>query len=230
MSKSIEIACSNFISCRNAEKGGATRIELFENLADGGCTPSYGTMRLAKEKISLPIYAMIRPRGGDFCYSKDEFESMKLDIQICKEIGIDGIVFGILDVKRRVDMTRSEELMNLWQGKATFHRAIDMSENIFQSTENIIQLGFERILTSGGKSTAIDGFSTILELNRQYGHKISVMAGSGITAENVHLFYELKEIHATCKSEMPSNELFGKYIVSDEDKIRELRVVYYRKN
>jgi copper homeostasis protein len=224
MSKILEIACSNLQSCINAQQGGADRIELFENIADGGCTPSFGMMRMAKEKTSLPIYAMIRPRGGDFIYTDLEFEIMVYDVILCIELGIDGIVFGILDANRRVDIKRCKILLDFWGNKkATFHRAIDMTLDIEKSCQEIIDLGFERILTSGGKPTAAEGLGILLKLKNKFGHLISIMPGSGITYENVDLFSEFNEVHATCKSIISSTDLFGNYVESDLELVKKLK-------
>ena len=215
--KQVEIACCNLESVINANKGGASRIELFENLLEGGCTPSYGMIKKAKEISAIPIYVMIRPRGGHFVYSRAELDIMKSDIEICHQLNVDGIVFGVLDEDNEVDINVCRELLAKWNHKpATFHRAIDMTQDKEKSVEAIIDLGFERILTSGGKAKAIDGLDLLLDLNRRYGHQISIMAGSGITPENVHHFSELSEVHATCKIEKHKDEGFGNYSVSDD--------------
>lgn len=222
--KKLEIACSNFQSCLHAQAGGADRIELFENLSEGGCTPSFGMMKLVKEKIQVPIYAMIRPRGGDFKYSDAEFEIMVYDVILCLELGIDGIVFGILDAKNNVDIKRCELLLKFWKNKnATFHRAIDMTTDMETSTQEIIDLGFERILTSGGKPTAEIGLEKLKSLNNKIGNQISIMPGSGISHENIHLFSDFNEIHATCKSIVTSTDLFGHLVESDLELIKKLK-------
>lgn len=222
--KKLEVACSNIQSCLNAEQGGADRIELFENLANGGCTPSFGIMKMAKEKTKLPIYAMIRPRGGDFIYTDLEFEIMVYDVILCVELGIDGIVFGILDANHQVDIKRCKILLDFWgHKKATFHRAIDITPDIETSAKAVIDLGFERILSSGGKPNAVEGLSNLISLNKTFGNKISIMPGSGISHENIHLFSDFNEIHATCKSTVSSTKLFGNYIESDLDLIRKLK-------
>lgn len=222
--KVLEIACSNFQSCINAERGEADRIELIENIADGGCTPSFGMIKLVKEKIKLPIYVMIRPRGGDFYYSVEEFEIMKRDIQICKTLEVDGIVFGILNQDNKVDIDRCKRLMDEWgSSKATFHRAIDITIDMNMAVNEIIKLGFERILTSGREITAEQGIEKIEALNRKFGKRISIMAGSGISHLNAHLFSSLTEIHSTCKSIVNSSELFGNYTESDVERIKLLR-------
>jgi len=221
--KKVEIACSNIESVIHANKGGASRIELFENLPEGGCTPSYGMIKKAKEISQIPIYVMIRPRGGNFTYSAEELDIMKMDIDLCNQLNVDGIVLGILDEKNEVDVQKCRELLSIWNYKAaTFHRAFDLTSDLQKSMNAIIELGFERVLTSGGRHTAIEGVDNILDLYRKYKDKISLMAGSGITAENANKFSELNEIHATCKLQKTSNELFGAYCYSDENAIRTL--------
>lgn len=223
--KKLEIACSNFQSCLHAQAGGADRIELFENLSEGGCTPSFGMMKLVKEKIQVPIYAMIRPRGGDFKYSDAEFEIMVYDVILCLELGIDGIVFGILDGKNNIDIKRCELLLKFWKNKnATFHRAIDMTTDMDASTQEIIDLGFERILTSGGKPKAEKGLEKLKSLNNKFGNQISIMPGSGISHENIQLFSDFNEIHATCKSIVTSTDLFGDLVESNLELIKKLKL------
>lgn len=199
----LEIACNSFTSCLNAFQGGANRIELFENLHDGGCTPSYGMIKKVKQSISLPIFVMIRPRGGDFCYTHDEIDIMLADIEICKQLNVDGIVFGTLTDDGAVDIEICKTILQSWKGAATFHRAIDQSNNLIKSTQTIISLGFERILTSGGKPTALEGMAVIEKLQNTYGKEIEIMAGAGIVAENVALLLaktKIQNIHATCKN------------------------------
>ena len=214
--KKVEIACCNLESVINANKGGASRIELFENLVDGGCTPSYGMIKKAKEISDIPIYVMIRPRGGHFIYSHEEMDIMKMDIEICQQLNADGIVLGILNENNEIDIDKCTELLSIWNYKpASFHRAFDETKDLEKSINTIIELGFERVLTSGGKKTAVEGLDTILDLNRKYKHKVSIMAGSGITAENVYLFSELDEVHASCKVMKKENGIFGGYNISD---------------
>ena len=214
--KKVEIACCNLESVINANKGGASRIELFENLVDGGCTPSYGMIKKAKEISDIPIYVMIRPRAGHFIYSHEEMDIMKMDIEICQQLNADGIVLGILNENNEIDIDKCTELLSIWNYKpATFHRAFDETKDLEKSINTIIELGFERVLTSGGKKTAVEGLDTILDLNRKYKHKVSIMAGSGITAENVYLFSELDEVHASCKVMKKENGIFGGYNISD---------------
>ena len=182
----IEICVDSVESCINAEKGKADRVELCGNMFEGGTTPSYGVLELAREKLNTPIYAMVRPRGGDFCYDDIEFEVMKKEIKLMKELKIDGIVFGILTKDGKVDKDRCRELLDLWgTNKATFHRAIDVSCNLNEACEDIISLGFERILTSGGEANVMSGIIKLKELVEKYNDKIIIMPGSGINERNI---------------------------------------------
>lgn len=220
MTTTLEIACCNWKSCVHAKENGADRIELFENLADGGCTPSYGMIKQSLT-LNLPIYVMIRPRGGNFNYSQDEFEIMKSDIQMCKQLGVHGIVFGILDDSKNVDKQRCLELINLWNGPATFHRAFDETPDPFRSVEEIIELGFERILTSGQQPHIEQGMHLVGELIAQFKNQISIMPGCGVSPKNGSTIIQTskaKEIHATCKIESPES-----YVYSDPVQIKQLR-------
>lgn len=204
---SLEIAANSWQSCLNASLGGADRIELFENLPDGGCTPSPGIIKRST-MLSIPVYVMIRPRGGDFCYSASEIDIMMEDIDYCKSVKVTGIVFGILDKNGQINTSVCKELLNHWNGPATFHRAIDRSANIFESTKKIIDLGFERILSSGGELNVINGLDTLKALQTQFGQSIVIMPGAGVTPNNARKIVEYtgcKEIHATCKTTKTSN-------------------------
>lgn len=219
MKTTVEIACCNWISCANAQENGADRIELFENLLEGGCTPSYGLLKQSAE-LKLPVYAMIRPRGGDFCYSEVEFETMKTDITVCKSLGLKGIVFGILDGYGNVDVKRCAELLHLWEGPATFHRAFDQTKDAFAATEALIQLGFERILSRGQKENVEQGVVLLKQLVDTYSSSIIIMPGCGVTSKNGKDILEktgAAEIHATCKTQ---SELGFWY--SDPQEIRRL--------
>lgn len=219
MPATIEIACCNVQSCLNAELAGAHRIELFENLPEGGCTPSLSTLKLARQLTNLPVYVMIRPRGGNFNFSEIEFQQMAIDIELCKQLNVDGIVFGILNSNHRVDKSRCEELLKLWGGSATFHRAIDESSSYYDDAKVVANIGFERLLTSGGESDVMKGLTSIKELKSTLGDSIKIMPGCGVTPENANSILkqtECTEIHATCK--LPWNNTW----VSDLDQIRKL--------
>lgn len=199
----VEIACNNYRSCQNAERAGTDRIELFENLNEGGCTPSYGMIKKVKNNISIPIYVMIRPRGGDFVYSKEEVEIMHEDILMCKQLKVDGIVFGVLTDEGNVNLETCADLLHTWGSHAaTFHRALDRTVDIKKSLEDLINLGFERVLTSGGHKNVTQGKTVVKELQHQYGNEIIIMPGAGVTPQNakaLSVYCGTNEIHATCK-------------------------------
>lgn len=199
----VEIACNNYTSCLHAQKGGADRIELFENISEGGCTPSFGLMKRVKEFVQLPIYTMIRPRGGDFVYSSDEIEIMKSDINTCRVLAINGIVFGALTHDGKVDKHTCVKLLQTWRGQpATFHRAFDRTIDLDEAMEDIISLGFERVLTSGGYANVEEGKDMLQYLQQTYGQRIKILAGSGVTPQNAAALIAhtgVNEIHATCK-------------------------------
>lgn len=203
----LEIACNSWNACQNAVAGGADRIELFENLADGGCTPSAGMINMST-KLSIPVYVMIRPRGGDFCYTRDEIAIMKTDIDVCRTAGVKGIVFGCLTADGKVDTALCSELLKHWGGPATFHRAIDECLDLRAAFETVASLGFERILSSGGEPSAEAGMNNLQQLQAEFGHLIRIMPGSGIHIGNAKTIINTtgcKEIHATCKEAVCSN-------------------------
>ncbi|MEZ5045393.1 MAG: copper homeostasis protein CutC [Chitinophagaceae bacterium] len=225
----IEIACNNYTSCYNAYTNGADRIELFESIAEGGCTPSFGLMKKVKESFNVPIYAMIRPRGGHFVYSQEEVDIMKSDINTCRVLAMNGIVFGALTSQGHVDKRICEILINTWKGQpVTFHRAIDRCIDIEQGIEDLIAMGFERVLTSGGEKNVEYGKEKIKMLQEKYGSKIKIMPGSGVTPQNVVSilqYCQVQEIHATCKKtvsqvEYNFNTKFSdEFVISDENEI-----------
>ena len=197
----LEIISFNIESCIAAQEAGANRIELCDSPGEGGTTPSYAFIKAAREKLHIDLYVMIRPRGGDFLYSDEEFEMMKADIIICKQSSCDGIVTGILTKDGKVDKARCKKLIDLaYPLEATFHRAFDRVENPFEALEDIIDLGFERILTSGLKPKAIDAKETLAALVKQSTDRIIIMPGSGITSENIIEITEstgVKELHSS---------------------------------
>ena len=182
----LEIIGFNIESCIIAQKAGANRIELCDNPSEGGTTPSYGFIKAAREKLSIELYVMIRPRGGDFLYSNDEFEIMKQDIKVCKDLGCDGIVLGILTPGGNVDKIRCRQLVDYaYPLGITFHRAFDRTKDAFRSIEDIIEIGCERILTSGQQPKAADGAELIKQLIQLAEDRIIIMPGSGVNSENI---------------------------------------------
>lgn len=181
----IEICLESVESVIAAEKGGADRVELCSDLFEGGLTPTIGTVKTALKKSNIKINAMIRPRGGDFCYSDEEFEVMKEDIKAFKETGINGIVFGILTPEGDIDVKRSKEIIELARPLAvTFHRAFDMTRDPYKSLEELIELGVDRVLTSGQEATVPEGADLLEELVQIAVDRIIVMPGCGITERN----------------------------------------------
>ncbi|MBC8109718.1 MAG: copper homeostasis protein CutC [Verrucomicrobia bacterium] len=182
----LEIIATSVYDAFKAENAGANRIELVENLEAGGITPDYGTIILTKKYLKIPVFPMVRPRGGDFVYADDEFELMCADIEICKKAGCDGVVFGLLTRDNQVDTVRCKTLVALARPmEVTFHRAFDVVANAFESLEAIIELGFDRILTSGQANTAWEGRDLIADLIKKAGKRIVIMPGSGIRETNI---------------------------------------------
>ncbi len=208
----IEICLESVESVITAEKGGADRVELCSDLFEGGLTPSAGMFLLAKEMTSIPINVMIRPRGGDFCYSDIEFEVMKRDALFFKEHGANALVFGILTPDGEIDEERTRELIEIARPlPVTFHRAFDMTRDAFRSLETLIRLGVDRVLTSGLESSVLEGSDTLAELVKRAGERIVVMPGCGINERNFKKIKELikaKEYHVHPSSSYPSKMVF----------------------
>jgi copper homeostasis protein len=182
----LEVIGFTIESCLIAQAAGAHRIELCDNPSEGGTTPSYGFIKTARENLSIELYPIIRPRGGDFLYSEIEFELMKADIQICKNLGCDGVVIGMLNSDGTVDKQRCKQLVDIAQPMGvSFHRAFDRTKDPFKALEDIISIGCERILTSGQKSVATDGAALLNELVKQANGRIIIMPGSGVRSDNV---------------------------------------------
>jgi copper homeostasis protein len=195
----LEIVVYNIESALKAQEGGADRIELCDNPGEGGTTPSYGTIELVRQNLSIDVYVMIRPRGGDFCYSSYEFHSMKRDISQCQKLSVDGVVFGILNPDGTIDKKRCKELIAQARPlKITCHRAFDMTRNPFEALEDCIEVGFDRILTAGQRAVASQGAELIRELIRKSNGRISIMPGSGVnetTVENIVSKSGASELH-----------------------------------
>ncbi len=184
----LEVCANSVTSAIAAQNGGAARVELCDNLHEGGTTPSRGQFALAKKLLKIPVYPLIRPRAGDFLYTDLEFEVMKADITCFAEAGCDGIVIGMLNADGTVDMERSKYLVDMAKDfgiSVTFHRAFDMSRDLFEALEDIIEIGCDRILTSGGKSTAMEGVNNIAHLITVADARINIMPGSGINEYNI---------------------------------------------
>ena len=186
MNYTLEVIAFTIESVLLAQQSGAHRIELCDNPAEGGTTPGYGMIKTAREKTSLLLYPIIRPRGGDFLYSDEAFEIMKRDVLLCKELGCDGLVIGLLQPDGSIDKKRTTALVEAaYPLGVTFHRAFDRVANPFEALEDIIATGCERILTSGLKPTAAEGSEMLAQLVRQANDRIVVMPGSGVRSENI---------------------------------------------
>lgn len=231
----LEIAANSLASALAAQDGGAGRVELCTALELGGLTPSPAQIALARERLHIPLYVLIRPRAGDFLYSELECETMLRDIEACAALGCDGVVLGVLDAQGNVDTVRCRALIAA-AGKlgVTFHRAFDLSSDPTRALEDIVALGCERILTSGSQAGAADGSTLIRELVRQAGDRIVVMPGAGITAQNIAALAAAtgaREFHASAKGQLPSGmqhrrpllgDMQGGELRSDVEQVRAL--------
>ncbi len=208
----IEVCADSTESAIAADTGGAHRIELCENLWEGGTTPSHATIEISRENTSLDINVLIRPRGGDFCYSEKEFEIICRDIFHCKRLGVDGIVVGILTPDGTIDSPRMEEIIDIARPMpVTFHRAFDVIKDPYISMDELIKLGVVRILTSGLKNTAPEGIDMLADLVKKAGEDIVIMPGSGINLENISEIVAktgANEFHSTCRKLKKSRMTF----------------------
>lgn len=204
----LEICADSVESAVAAEHGGASRIELCSSLLEGGISPSAGLISTVRSRLSIDVCVMIRPRGGDFCYSAAEFEAMEQDVITAKQLGANGIVFGILKEDGDIDVARTSHLIEIARPmKSTFHRAFDMSRELSKSLAHVIQTGADRVLTSGGEPNVEDGLPVIANLVRVAGSRITIMAGGGVRESNVHRIIEetgVREIHASVRVQVPS--------------------------
>lgn len=216
----LEIIAFDIASCEIAQAAGASRIELCDNPADGGTTPSYGFIKAARKILNIDLYVMIRPRGGDFLYSESEFEILKSDIEMCRKLGCDGVVIGLLNRDGSVDKERTQALVELAHPLGvTFHRAFDRTRDPFAALEDIITTGCERILTSGQVPNCIDGSALIAELRKQAGDRIVIMPGSGLKSSNIIDVAKLtgaSEFHASARVSSESGMNFERQSMDEE--------------
>lgn len=202
----LEVCASSAQSAIEGQKGGAVRVELCDNLSEGGTTPSLSQIEKTRQLIDIQLNVLIRPREGDFLYSDLEFDIMKQDIHLCGKTGCNGVVFGILNPDGTIDIDRNLKLVEIarkYGMSVTFHRAFDRCADIFKSLEDVISLGCDRILTSGGKKTAIEGKGIIRQLIEISGEKIIIMPGGGITEDNISELVKttgIKEFHGSFRS------------------------------
>lgn len=228
----LEICAQSLQSAVHAQKGGAWRIELCQALELGGLTPSSATIQLVSRYLTIPIHVLLRPRVGDFTYSRLEVETIKQDLENAKVMGASGVVVGFLDENQNVETDLLEGIViQAAPMEVTFHRAIDVSADLEDATRAIIDSGCHRILTSGGAKSAMEGIDKLKNLQEKFGDRISIMAGKGVTSENIPMLAAagLTEFHmsgsVTYESESP-NDLFSMdFDESDLDEIRAARDV-----
>ena len=208
----FEICANSVASCIAAQEGGADRVELCAGIPEGGTTPSFGMIRTAREAIDIALNVIIRPRGGDFLYSKDELKEMLYDIQAARQLGADGLVFGCLTPEGEVDMEAMRPLMEAaGDTPVTFHRAFDHTSDPFKALEDIISLGCSRILTSGCRPTALEGAPLLAQLVEKAGDRIIIMPGCGVRENNIAEIARLsgaREFHFSARESVESGMIF----------------------
>ncbi|MBR3799641.1 MAG: copper homeostasis protein CutC [Bacteroidales bacterium] len=224
----VEICANSVQSAINAEKGGADRIELCQNLNEGGTTPSYAAIKYCVEKLSLKTMVLVRSRPGDFCYNEAEYEAIKEDVLMCKNLGAHGVVVGFLDKNLDIDTKRTSEIVKLARPmEVTFHRAFDRCRDWHTALEQIIECGCDRILTSGQRKTAPEGIDNLREIQRLAAGRIKILAGSGVNSQNVaDLIHAtgVGEVHSSCKHTIENMhktniEESSRYIETDSEEV-----------
>jgi copper homeostasis protein len=235
MSYELEIIGFDIASCSIAQAMGATRIELCANPEEGGTTPSFGMIEQAKKTCSIPVFPIIRPRGGDFLYTKEEFEAMKTDIKNCLSIGCEGVVVGMLMADGQIDVVRTSELVAAAENmEVTFHRAFDRVADPEDSLEKVITIGCKRILTSGLHKSAVEGKLILKQLVQQASGRIEIMLGSGVRSTNVvdlAVGTGARAFHSSARMQMGSKMLYNnpkmaeelKYASLDAEEVKKLK-------
>jgi copper homeostasis protein len=232
--KILEVCAFNVQSCLIAERAGAARVELCDNPIEGGTTPSFGAIKQTREKISILLYPIIRPRSGNYLYDEDEMAIIKKDIQICKELGCDGISIGVQKVDGKIDKEKLKKIVE-WAGPmgVTCNRAFDAAPDPFEALEDIIDCGCERILTSGQKTSAPDAGEMLNQLVRIAGERIIIMPGAGIKSSNLEKLVKqsgASEFHGSARTIAPnpltymnpSISDYGNVYLADEAEVRAL--------
>ena len=208
----IEICVDSVEGALAAERGGADRVELCDNLMEGGTTPSAGCIRIAKESLKIGLQIIIRPRGGDFLYSAAEHRVMREDVRVARELGADGVVLGCLTADGDIDLGRTRELMETAAPmNVTFHRAFDMCRDPRVALEQLIELGVDRVLTSGQEASCLEGLDLIADLRRLAAGRLVVMPGGGITLRNARRIVEatgVTEVHLSARATVASGMQF----------------------
>lgn len=230
----LEVCAFNVQSCLIAQRAGAARVELCDNPVEGGTTPSFGAIRLVRERLDIALYPIVRPRAGNYLYDDDEFEIMRRDILLCKDLGCDGISVGVGKMDATIDTERLKRMVEwAYPMGVTCNRAFDGAPDLFKALEDLIACGCERVLTSGGKSAAPDAADVLKQLVTQAGGRIIVMPGAGINSSNVATLRSecgAEEYHASARKMAP-NPLtyinaqvsdYGAVYVADEDEVKRM--------
>jgi copper homeostasis protein len=199
----LEVCASNYKSAYNAQLAGADRIELCSELTIGGITPSYGLLKKVTGLLEISVFVLVRPRSGDFTYTEEEFEIMKANIELCKQLGVSGIVSGVLNIDNTIDVKRTQELVELSKPLPfTFHRAFDWTPNAEEALEQLIEIGVNRVLTSGQETSSEKGIDRLIKLQAQANKRITILPGGGINANNAKEFKNngFLEVHASAST------------------------------
>lgn len=237
MSIQLEICAFNLASAIIAQQAGADRIELCASPEEGGVTPSPGVIRAARESLRVALYPIIRPRGGDFLYSDEEFRVMLRDVDYCKQVGCNGVVIGMLGRDGAVDQGRCARLVEAaYPLGVTFHRAFDWAANPFEAMEDIINIGCERILTSGQRPTATEGAELINELVREADDRIIIMPGAGVRSSNIIALAkstDAREFHTSARKQQVSDMEFINRAMGEDQPVvmadgKEIRTILER--
>ncbi|MEO5892292.1 MAG: copper homeostasis protein CutC [Ferruginibacter sp.] len=228
----LEVCAFHIDSCMIAERAGAARVELCDNPIEGGTMPSYGTIKQAREKISILLYPILRPRSGNYYYSDEEFAILKDDIAICRELGCDGISVGIQTIHSKIDTERFKRIVE-WAGPmgVTCNRVFDCAPDPFEALEDIINCGCERVLTSGQKTAAPDAAELLSQLVQKAGDRIIIMPGAGVNASNIAQLKSAcgaSEFHSSARRIAPNPVTFinkevsdyGNVYIADEKEVR----------
>jgi copper homeostasis protein len=230
----LEVCAFNIQSCLIAERAGATRVELCDNPVEGGTTPSWGTIKQAREKISIPLYPIIRPRSGNYWYNDDEYEIMQQDIEACKQLGCNGISVGVGTINAEIDTDRMKRIVEwAYPMGVTCNRVFDGTPDPFRALEELIDCGCERILTSGQKGAASDAAGILKQLVQQAAERITIMPGAGVKSSNIAALKAAcgaTEFHASARTVLPNPLTFintsvsdyGNVYVADEEEVRRM--------
>ena len=208
----IEICVDSAAGALAAQRGGAHRVELCDNLLEGGTTPSAGCIKIARRGLKIGLQVIIRPRGGDFLYTEEELDVMREDIRIAKDLGADGVVLGCLTSEGEIDQAHTAELLSLAHPlNVTFHRAFDMCRDPHRALEDLVGLGVDRVLTSGQEASCLEGMDLIASLQKQAAGRIIVMPGGGITTRNIQRLVAatgVAEVHLSARRTIESAMTF----------------------